>query len=78
MSENKVKQEKILFSVKEAAYALGVNVNTVYALVKKGYLPAIKLGSLKIRKTALTEFAKQYEGMDMSDLDNIVKLEYEE
>ena len=34
-------------------------------------LPALKLGSLKVCKTVLIEFTEKYEGMDLSDLDNI-------
>ena len=69
--ENK---EKLLYTVKEAAQLLGVNVHVIYNLIKKGLLPGLKLGSLKIRKEPLEEFTQKYEGMDMSDLDNIKEL----
>lgn len=75
MENKEIPQNKILYTVKEAAYLLGINSNMVYSLVKKKYLPALKLGSLKIRKEALDEFAKKYEGMDLSDLDNIKEYE---
>ena len=68
------KEEKLLYTVKEAAATLGVNVHIVYDLIKKGLLPALKLGSLKIRRESLEEFIKKYEGMDLSDLNNIKEL----
>jgi len=40
-----------------------------------GILPALKLGSLKIRRQALNEFLEEYEGMDLTDLNEIKKLE---
>ena len=71
---NMEKEDKLLYTVKEASAALGINVHTVYDLIKKGILPALKLGSLKIRKVSLEEFIAKYEGMDLSDLDNIKEL----
>ena len=71
---NMEKEDKILYTVKEASAALGINVHTVYDLIKKDILPALKLGSLKIRKVSLEEFITKYEGMDLSDLDNIKEL----
>lgn len=64
----------MLYSVKEAANTLGVNVHVIYNLIRKGLLPALKLGSLKIRKQTLEDFIIQYEGMDLSNLDNIIEL----
>lgn len=52
----------MLYTVKETAATLGVNVHLVYNLIRKGLLPAMKLGSLKIRKETLEEFVSTYEG----------------
>ena len=68
------KEDKILYTVKEVAIIFGVNVHVVYDLIKNGLLPALKLGSLKIRKKSLESFLEKYEGMDLSDLDNITEL----
>ena len=68
------KEEKLLYTVKEAAYVLGCNVHLVYNLVNKGLLPALKLGSLKIRKASIEKFLDKYDGMDLTNLDNIVTL----
>ena len=34
----------------------------------------MKLGSLKIRLTSIEEFLKKYDGLDLTDLDNIINL----
>lgn len=64
-----------LFTVKEVSQILKINVHRVYDLIRSGLLPALKLGSLKVRSEALWKFLKDYEGMDLTDLNNIVKLE---
>lgn len=65
-----------LLSVADAAKRLGIKSdrNYVYELVKKGYLKAIKLKSLKIRNSELNRFMEEYDGKDLSDLDNIKDL----
>lgn len=67
------KEDKMLYTVKDVASTFGVNVHVVYD-IKKGLLPALKLGSLKIRKKSLESFLEKYDGMDLSDLDNITEL----
>ena len=66
--------EKILYTVKEAGAALGVNAGTIRQLISKGLLPGLKLGCMKVRKKSLDNFCKKYDGKDLSDLDNIVDL----
>ena len=66
--------EEILYTVKETAKLLKVNPNYVYDLIKKEMLPALKLGSFKIRRTSLLNFVKEREGKDMTDLNNIKEL----
>lgn len=66
-------ERKMLYTVKEVSNVLGVNVHLIYRLIKKGILPAIKLGGLKVKKESL-EFINKYEGMDLSNLDNIIEL----
>lgn len=62
-------------TVKEVSKILKVNTDKVYDLIRKGYLPALKLGSLKTPPWALKEFINQNIGNDFTDLDNIKKLE---
>ena len=66
--------KKLLYTVKETATVLGCNIHLVYDLINKRLLPAMKLGSLKIRLTSIEEFLEKYDGMDLSDLDNIIYL----
>lgn len=64
-----------LYTVKEVSGILKVNVHTVYDLIKAGLLPALKLGSLKVRRISLMDFLEKYDGMDLSDLTDIKNLE---
>ena len=73
--ENKNKPNQELLTIKETAKLLKVNPHRVYDLVRMGILPALKLGSLKIRRQALNEFLEEYEGMVLTDLNEIKKLE---
>lgn len=67
--------EEILYTVAETAKLLKTNPNYVYELIKKGLLPALKLGSYKIRRSALLKFVKLNEGKDLTDLNDIKQLE---
>lgn len=66
--------EKVIYTVKETAALLKTNVDYVHKLRKAGVLPFIKLGSYKIRKEALDEFLKKYEGYDLTDPAQIKEL----
>ena len=66
---------EVLYTVAETAKLLKTNPNYVYLLIKQGFLPALKLGSMKIRREAIDEFLKKYEGLDLTDLNNIKELE---
>lgn len=68
----------MLYTVKEVAAILKVNKNAIYDLIRKGHLKALKLGSLKVTYFELERFLEKYNGKDMSDLDNIKELEFEE
>lgn len=69
--------ETMIYTVKEVAAILHSSPNYVYTLIKKGYLPAIKLGSVKILKKTLEQFLTENQGNDFSNLDEIKKLELE-
>lgn len=69
---------EILYTVREVAKLIKTNPAFVYELINRGYLPALKLGSLKIRRVSLLNFLEGYDGYDLSDLDNIVKLSLNE
>lgn len=66
-----------LYTVKEVAKIMKVNVHRVYDLIRVGLLPALKLGSIKIRKESLEEFLRKYDGKDLTDLNNICSIKSE-
>lgn len=57
----------ILYTVSEVAKLLKTNPDYIHRLRKAGVLPFLKLGSYKVRKEALENFLKEYEGMDLTD-----------
>ena len=63
-----------LLTVAEVAKILRVNKGRVYQLHKAGLLKLIKIGQLKCRKSTLEAFLEQYEGMDVSDPENVKEL----
>lgn len=70
-----IRIEEFLLTVKETSKILKTNPTYVYELIRKGMLPALKLGSYKIRKQALLNFINENEGNDLTDLNNIKKIE---
>ena len=67
-------EAKILYTVKEVSTILHTNTTYVYDLIKAGLLPALKLGSLKIRHKSLIEFIDNNENMDLTDPHHIKPL----
>ncbi|KEH95245.1 helix-turn-helix domain-containing protein [Clostridium novyi] len=65
-----------LYTVEEVASILKVNKNTVYDLIRNKLLIALKLGRLKVTRTTLLAFLKDFNGKDLSDLDNIKELQF--
>lgn len=57
----------MLMTMAEVAKELKTNVTYVHRLRKAGLLPCIKLGTYKVRKAALEEFLKKYEGYDLTN-----------
>lgn len=68
--------ETMVYTVKEVAAILHSSPNYVYTLIKKGYLPVVRLGSLKILKKSLELFLIENQGKDLSDLENIKPLDF--
>ena len=46
----------------------------VYELIRRGLLPAMKLGSYKVRAESLEKFLADSEGKDLTDLDDVKDL----
>ena len=60
----------LIYTVQEVAKILHSSPNYIYSLIDKGYLPAIKLGSIKILKSTLEKFLLENEGKDLSNISN--------
>lgn len=69
---------ELLYTVQEVAKILKTNETYVRKLIKKGLLRGMILGRLKVRASTLEEFLMQYEGYDVTDVDDIKKMEVEE
>ncbi|MBR2248424.1 MAG: helix-turn-helix domain-containing protein [Bacilli bacterium] len=67
--------ETLIYTVHEVAKILHSSPNYVYKLIEYGYLPAIKLGSIKVLKSSLEQFLIENQGNDLSNLNLIKKLE---
>jgi excisionase family DNA binding protein len=63
-----------LLTIKDVSKLLKTDEPTIRRLIDKGFLKALKLGRLKIRKTEIERFLEWAEGKDFSDLANIKKL----
>ncbi|WP_096635794.1 helix-turn-helix domain-containing protein [Clostridium cochlearium] len=68
--------KEYLYTVEEVATILKVNKNTVYDLIRSGLLQALRLGRLKVTKITLIRFLKEYNGKDLSDLEDIKELSF--
>lgn len=66
--------EPVVYTVKEVSILLRTNPAFVYRIIDLGLLPALKLGSIRVRKDALDAFLRRYEGHDLSDPNNIKAL----
>ena len=63
--------QEVLFTVKQVAELLHTNRPYVYKLINNKLLPVLKLGSYKVRKSALDEFLAKYEGYDLSNPEDV-------
>ncbi|MBQ1194035.1 MAG: helix-turn-helix domain-containing protein [Lachnospiraceae bacterium] len=64
-----------LLTAKEVSQVLRTNVNYVYALMKAGKLNYLVIGQKKVRESTLDEFIRNSEGYDVTNPENIVKIE---
>ena len=67
--------DEVLYTVKETAKLIKTNPSFVYALIKAGHLPVLKLGSMKIRRVAILEFLTKNEGFDLTNPYDVKKIE---
>ncbi|MCD2345770.1 helix-turn-helix domain-containing protein [Clostridium guangxiense] len=71
---NKINYDDLLFTVPEASKILKVEQKTVRNLIAKGFLQALKLGRVKIRKVEIERFLQWSQGKDLTDLNNVKEL----
>lgn len=55
-----VQPYKPLYTVREVAEVLMINLNSVYDLMNSGELPYLKLGSRKVRGSDLEKFIESF------------------
>lgn len=67
-------ENDVLYTVSEVARLIKTNPAYVYELIKADLLPVLKLGSYKIRRTSLLDFLKKYEGYDLTNPNDVKKL----
>lgn len=66
--------DDVLYTVSEVAQILKTNTDYVYRLQRTGLLRFLKIGRLKCRKSTLEAFMERYDGMDITDPENIKPL----
>lgn len=67
--------EDRLYTVQEVAQILKTNTDFVYKLQRTGLLRFLKIGRYKCRAETLNAFLAKYDGMDLTDPENIKPLE---
>ena len=67
-----------LLTVNEVAEVLKTNVDYVYKLQRTGLLKFIKIGRLKCRRSSLEDFLERFDGMDISNPEEIRELKGDE
>nr|WP_294490597.1 helix-turn-helix domain-containing protein [uncultured Anaerosporobacter sp.] len=79
-SENRAKEKVLenmdqLLSVPQVAVILGCNQSKVNSILDAELIQPMKFGvKRKVRKSAVEEFLRQYEGFDISDPHNVVPI----
>lgn len=63
-----VEPYKPLYTVKEVAKILKTNPDFVYGMVNQKELPALKLGSIKVRGSDLEKFIEKYPTMNPEEV----------
>ena len=58
---------KNIYTVNQVSEIMHTNPALVYSLINAGHLPALRLGSYKIRHETLIKFLAEHEGKDLRD-----------
>ena len=73
--KNRMNTPTLIYTVKEVSNILHTSPAYIYDLIKAGLLPAIKLGSYKVRLESLENFLKKNEGNDLSNPYSVIKIQ---
>lgn len=63
-----------VYSVEETRKIMKTSPEIVRSLIKRKMLVALKLKSIRIPEYAIEDFFRKYEGMDLSNLDDIKEM----
>lgn len=63
-----------LYTIKEVSKLLKCSINRVHDLRKSGVLKCLKLGNYKVTASSLNDFLSRYDGMDITDPNNIKEI----
>lgn len=63
-----------LYTIKEVSKLLKCSINRVHDLRKSGVLKCLKLGNYKVTQSSLNDFLSRYDGMDVTDPNNIKEI----
>ena len=66
---------ELLYTTAEVAKMLKTKPEQIYKLMNAGLLPYMVIGRRKVRASTLEEFLQRYEGFDITDPNNIQKIE---
>lgn len=69
-------EEVLIYTVKEVAKLLHTSPNCIYRLIEYGYIPVIKIGSIKILKNSLEKFLIENEGNDFTNIKEVKKIDF--
>ena len=66
--------DEILLSIPQAAQLLHTRTDKIRELIKKGYIKALRLNEVKIRRQEIDRFLKEAEGKDYYDISDVREL----
>lgn len=68
-------EPEMLYTAADAAKLLKTSKGYMYSLINAGLIKVLYLPKIKIRKSELERFLKAYEGYDLRDPNNPIKID---
>ena len=69
-----MENKKLVYTVAETSEVLGITKERVYKLIHNGILKGFKCGRMSVSVFAIQDFLKNYEGVDISNPENIKQI----